>query len=86
MQDKPPADQVPADKGMSWPLFFIAGVLIILPTWYVFHYISPIGNLPIAIGSHEIVFKHPDLGEQKHTAMVTLNTPTRLSVDMRKKP
>ena len=46
---------------------------------------TPIGNLPLAIGPHEIVFRHPDLGEQKHTAMVTLNTPTRLSVDMRKK-
>jgi hypothetical protein len=46
---------------------------------------TPIGNLPLAIGSHEIVFKHPDLGEQKHVALVTLNTPTRLSVDMRKK-
>ena len=46
---------------------------------------TPIGNLPLTIGSHEIIFKHPDLGEQKHVAMVTLNAPTRLSVDMRKK-
>jgi hypothetical protein len=46
---------------------------------------TPIGNLPLTIGSHEIVFKHPELGEQKHVATVTLNTPTRLSVDMRKK-
>jgi hypothetical protein len=46
---------------------------------------TPIGALALPIGSHEIVFKHPEFGEQKHTAMVTLNTPTRLSVDMRKK-
>jgi hypothetical protein len=46
---------------------------------------TPIGNLPLAIGSHEIVFRHPELGEQKHVATVTLNAPTRLSVDMRKK-
>ena len=36
-------------------------------------------------GPHDIVFRHPDLGEQRHTAMVTLKTPLRLSVDMRKK-
>ncbi|HZM03243.1 MAG TPA: cytochrome c oxidase subunit II [Candidatus Saccharimonadales bacterium] len=47
MQDKPPADQVPADKGMNWPLFFLAGLLLILPTWYVFHFISPYGNMPV---------------------------------------
>ena len=46
---------------------------------------TPIGNLSLAIGSHEIVFRHPDLGEQRHAATVTLNSPARLSVDLRKK-
>jgi hypothetical protein len=46
---------------------------------------TPIGNLPLTIGSHDIVFRHPDLGEQHHTALVTLKEPTRLSVDLRKK-
>jgi hypothetical protein len=46
---------------------------------------TPIGNLPLSIGPHEIVFRHPDLGEQRHAALVTLNTPARLSVDLRKK-
>ena len=46
---------------------------------------TPIGNLSLAIGSHEIVFRHPDFGEQRHAATVTLNSPARLSVDMRKK-
>jgi hypothetical protein len=45
---------------------------------------TPIGNLPIAIGPHEIVFKHPELGEQQHAATVTAGTPVRLSVDLRK--
>jgi len=31
---------------MNWKLFFLSGVLLILPTWYVFRYISPIGNMP----------------------------------------
>ena len=46
---------------------------------------TPIGNLAVTIGAHEIIFKHPELGEQKHVATVTLTAPTRLSVDMRKK-
>lgn len=44
---------------------------------------TPIGNLPISIGSHSVVFRHPELGEQHHTALVTLKGPTRLSVDLR---
>jgi hypothetical protein len=46
---------------------------------------TPIGNLPMAIGSHDVVFRHPELGEQHHTAMVTLTAPARLSVDLRKR-
>jgi len=45
---------------------------------------TPLGNLPITIGPHEIVFKHPELGEQHHAATVTVGTPARLSVDLRK--
>jgi hypothetical protein len=46
---------------------------------------TPIGNLSLTIGPHEIVFKHPDLGEQAHAATVTAGTPLRLSVDMTKR-
>ena len=46
---------------------------------------TPIGNYQLTLGSHDFVFRHPDLGEQRHTAMVTLKTPARLSVDLRKK-
>jgi hypothetical protein len=46
---------------------------------------TPIGNLSLPLGSHEIVFRHPELGEQRHAATVTLNSPARLSVDLRKK-
>jgi hypothetical protein len=44
---------------------------------------TPLGNLSLPIGSHEVVFRHPDLGEQKHRVNVTLTEPARLSVDMR---
>jgi serine/threonine protein kinase len=46
---------------------------------------TPIGNASVVIGSHEVVFKHPDLGEQRHLVTVTAMTPAKLSVDMRKK-
>jgi hypothetical protein len=45
---------------------------------------TPIGNLPVTIGPHEIVFKHPELGEQAHAATVTAGAPVRLSVDLTK--
>ena len=45
---------------------------------------TPLGNLALTIGPHEIVFKHPDLGEQAHVATVTAHAPLRLSVDLSK--
>ncbi len=45
---------------------------------------TPIGNLPIRVGSHDVVFRHPELGERRMVATVTLTAPTRLSVDLRK--
>jgi hypothetical protein len=44
---------------------------------------TPIGNLAVAAGAHDVVFRHPDLGEQRQTVLVTLKAPLRLSVDMR---
>jgi hypothetical protein len=46
---------------------------------------TPIGNLSLAIGAHDVVFRNPDLGEEHHTAIVTLKEVVRLSVDLRKK-
>jgi hypothetical protein len=46
---------------------------------------TPIGKLELAIGSHEIVFRNPDLGEQRHVVTIAVDKPGRLSVDMRKK-
>jgi PEGA domain len=45
---------------------------------------TPIGNLPIAIGPHEVVFRNAQLGEQRRTITVTLRSPARLSVDLTK--
>jgi hypothetical protein len=46
---------------------------------------TPIGNLSLAIGAHDVVFRNPDLGEQHHTVVVTLKEVARLSVDLRQK-
>ena len=45
---------------------------------------TPLGNLALTIGPHEIVFKHPELGEQAHAATVAAGVPLRLSVDLTK--
>jgi hypothetical protein len=44
---------------------------------------TPIGNLPISIGPHEVLFKHPSLGEKRQAVSVTLSAPVRLSMDMK---
>lgn len=46
---------------------------------------TPIGNVAVPIGPHDVVFRHPELGEQVVRTTVTLTAPTRLSVDLRKR-
>jgi serine/threonine protein kinase len=46
---------------------------------------TPIGNLPVSMGPHEVVFRHPEFGEQRHALTVKGGGPVRLSVDLRKK-
>jgi hypothetical protein len=46
---------------------------------------TPIANLSRRIGTYDVVFRHPDLGERKETVNVTLRQPVRLGVDMRSK-
>ena len=46
---------------------------------------TPIGNISVPIGPHEILFRHPEFGERRHAVLVTLKAPVRLSVDMRSK-
>ena len=45
---------------------------------------APIGNVQLTIGQHEVVFRHPELGEQKFTPTITLNAPARLTADFRR--
>ena len=45
---------------------------------------TPIGNLAVPVGPHEIVFRHPQFGEKRHAVSVTAGVPVRISVEMRK--
>ena len=44
---------------------------------------TPIGNLSVPIGPHEIVFRHPEFGEKKQAVSVTAAAPVRISVSMK---
>jgi serine/threonine-protein kinase len=43
---------------------------------------TPIGNLTTTVGSHELIFRHPQLGEKRVTTLVTLKEPARVAIDM----
>jgi hypothetical protein len=47
---------------------------------------TPVGNVQLTLGQHDVVFRHPELGEQRFTPTVTLNATARVSADMRRKP
>jgi len=40
---------------------------------------TPLGNLEIPIGEHELLFRHPDLGERRQRVVVRAHTVTRVS-------
>ena len=44
---------------------------------------TPIANLSRRIGTYDVVFRHPELGERRESITVTLRQPARLGVDMR---
>ncbi|HKB10157.1 MAG TPA: PEGA domain-containing protein [Vicinamibacterales bacterium] len=45
---------------------------------------TPIANAPVALGSHEVIFRNPQLGERRQTVLVTANGPNRVAVDLTK--
>ena len=46
---------------------------------------TPIGNFATTIGTHEVIFRHPQLGERRLTAVLTLKEPARVAIDMTKR-
>ena len=45
---------------------------------------TPVANIELPIGTHEVVYRHPQLGERRQTVVVTLKTPLRLVMDLNK--
>jgi len=45
---------------------------------------TPLANLQIPLGTREVVFKHPQLGERRVTTTIRANAPVAVSVDMNK--
>jgi hypothetical protein len=46
---------------------------------------TPLGNVAVPIGTHDVVFRHPDLGEKRVRSVVTLGAPAKVSVDLRQR-
>jgi hypothetical protein len=47
---------------------------------------TPIGNLPVSVGPHTVVWRHPQLGERQQTVRVGARTPARASADLTRAP
>jgi hypothetical protein len=43
---------------------------------------TPLGNVAVPIGTYEIVWRHPQLGERRRTVKVPASTPVRAGVDL----
>jgi hypothetical protein len=41
---------------------------------------TPILNMPVAVGPHEVTFRHPEFGEEHRAVTVAAGTPARLDV------
>jgi hypothetical protein len=46
---------------------------------------TPIGNFQVPIGTHQITFRHPQLGERSTSVTVTTREPARVGMDLRAK-
>jgi len=45
---------------------------------------TPLANVSLAVGTHQILFRHPQLGERRQSAVVTVSGPNRISADLTK--
>jgi hypothetical protein len=43
---------------------------------------TPLGNLSLPIGAHQLVFRHPQLGERRQSAVVRADAVSRVSVNL----
>jgi len=80
---------VVAGKTMRVPLEVPQGVLSVNATPWAELWLdgsrigeTPLGRVPLRIGRHDLVLKHPQLGERRLQVLVRADTPARASVDM----
>ena len=45
---------------------------------------TPLGNLMIAVGPHQVMFRHPQLGERQQNIVISANSVNRVTVDLTK--
>lgn len=45
---------------------------------------TPLANVRVPIGDHEVIFRHPDLGERRVRAVVEAGVAARVTADMRR--
>jgi hypothetical protein len=45
---------------------------------------TPIASMLVTIGTHEMIFRHPQFGERRQTVVVTSSGPNRIAVDLTK--
>ena len=43
---------------------------------------TPLANVSVPVGQHEVVFRHPELGERRETTLVKSGAVTRISVTL----
>jgi len=47
---------------------------------------TPIGNISVTVGPHDVLWRHPQLGERRQVVAVGASAPARASVDLTKAP
>lgn len=45
---------------------------------------TPLGNLSVSVGNHELIWRHPQLGERRQVVKVTAGAPIRAGMDFNK--
>ena len=71
---EPPAGRV-SINAQPWAQVWIDGTLVGE---------TPLANLTVSAGQHEITFRHPQLGERRETTMVKSGVQTRISATLTK--
>ena len=42
---------------------------------------TPLANIDVPVGDHDVIWRHPELGERRESVRVTVDTPARVGVD-----